>query len=499
MKKYFSYLSIFAMLLLVNISVSSCDEFDFGKKDNTEKKERGNKNNEDNDDESDGSSNNDGGNGGGNNDGGNGGDNNDGGNGGGNGGGNNDDIIGGSESDKVYKDKEDFQRIALEIRNEFNASDFENILELAEYISKEYAEYDTENAENWFGKCMESLWKEIESNNNYEVYEAIYKLSAFKGKWVANERTHCWERTNANNLSVNVKDQYGNPCEITLTTSGNTKKVHCFDSQEKNYNGYYDYENGVWVENITYGDIEKIYVEVPEKISVVLKQNGYRLAEIIINTDLSSMSGVDYNLATDKYDVNASIYFNGYSLNLENAYYENKKESKVIASFKHGNKTLLSASLTATPEILVSNFDEDWGENDFNSKNNVLSIKILNKLELIGTCNNLKSLADVLNEEYNENTDSKVNRYLKINAYFYGAKEPTATIKFESEEDGYYDYWEGKYIYDYDLIPVIEFQDYSRHSLEDFFNEEDFEKTINAFESLFNQFEDLLRGYDFDF
>ena len=232
---------------------------------------------------------------------------------------------------------------------------------------------------------------------------------------------------------------------------------------------------------------------------MVLKQNGYRLAEIIINTDLSSMSGVDYNLATDKYDVNASIYFNGYSLNLENAYYENKKESKVIASFKHGNKTLLSASLTATPEILVSNFDEDWGENDFNSKNNVLSIKILNKLELIGTCNNLKSLADVLNEEYNENTDSKVNRYLKINAYFYGAKEPTATIKFESEEDGYYDYWEGKYIYDYDLIPVIEFQDYSRHSLEDFFNEEDFEKTINAFESLFNQFEDLLRGYDFDF
>ena len=496
MKKYFSYLSIFAMLLLVNISVSSCDEFDFGKKDNTEKKESGNKNNEDNDDESDGSSNNGGGdNGGGNNDGGNGGDNNDGGNGGGNGGGNNDDIIGGSESDKVYKDKEDFQRIALEIRNEFNASDFENILELAEYISKEYAEYDTENAENWFGKCMESLWKEIESNNNYEVYEAIYKLSAFKGKWVANERTHCWERTNANNLSVNVKDQYGNPCEITLTTSGNTKKVHLYDDEDW-YNDYLEdtYGNEYYEEYIS---VEKIYVEVPEKANLVIKQNGNKLAEVVINTDLSSMSGVDFNLANDKYNVNASVYFNGYTFNLENAYYENKKESKVVFSFKHGSKTILSANLFATPDMYVINSEDEWEEYDVNFKNNVLSINILNKLELKGTCSDLKSLVDILDSEHNENTDSKVNRYLKIKAYFYGSKEATANIEFESIEDGYYDYYYG-YMERWYLSPVIVFNDYSRHSLEDFFNEDDFRKTINAFESLFKDFENLIYGYDFD-
>ena len=40
----------------------------------------------------------------------------------------------------VYKGKESFENIALEFMDEFKASDFENILELTEYIINEYAE-----------------------------------------------------------------------------------------------------------------------------------------------------------------------------------------------------------------------------------------------------------------------------------------------------------------------------------------------------------------------
>ena len=402
--------------------------------------------------------------------------------------------------DEIYKNKEDFQKVALELRNEFKASDFENIMDLAEYISNEYAEYDTEYAKSWFEGCLESLGKKIGSGNNYDIYESIYKLSAFKGKWVANDKTQCWEKSNANNLSLHVKDQNGNPCEITLTTSGNTKKVHCFDSQDEYYNGgYYDYENDVWVEDITYGDIYKIYVEVPEKVTIVVKQNGAKLAEAIINTDLSSMSGVDYNLATDKYSANATLYFNGYTASVENLHYQNKKESGFSFSFKHGNKTIVSAKASATPELYKSNFDEEWEEEDINLKNNFVTVNILGKLELKGSCNNLLDLVEVIDDEWDETTDSKINRHLKINVHFYGESEPTAKIEFECEEDGYYDSYWGEYVYDYDLIPVIEFQDYSRHSLEDFFNEEDFQKTVDAFESLLREFENLVEGYDFDF
>lgn len=401
--------------------------------------------------------------------------------------------------DEIYKNKEDFQKVALELRNEFKASDFESIMDLAEHISNEYAEYDTENAESWFDECLESLGKKIGSGDNYDIYESVYKLSAFKGKWVANDKTQCWERSNANNLSLHVKDQNGNPCEITLTTSGNTKKVHWFDSNDDYYHCYYDEENGNWVEELIKGDEEYIYVEVPEKVTIVVKQNGAKLAEAIINTDLSSMSGVDYNLATDKYSASATLYFNGYTVGIENLHYQNKKESGFSFTFKHGNKTIVSAKASATPELYKSNFDEEWEEEDINSKNNFVTVNILGKLELKGSCNNLLDLVEVIDDEWDETTDSKINRHLKINIHFYGESEPTAKIEFECEEDGYYDSYWGEYVYDYDLIPVIEFQDYSRHSLEDFFNEEDFQKTVDAFESLLREFENLVEGYDFDF
>ena len=149
----------------------------------------------------------------------------------------------------------------------------------------------------------------------------------------------------------------------------------------------------------------------------------------------------------------------------------------------------------------------DWEEEDIDSKNNFAYINILDKLELKGSCANLAELVKVIYDEWDANTASKVNRHLKMQAFFYGAEEPTATIKFETEVDEWYgekydeEYgdWVTGYWSEYGLIPVIVFQDYSSHSLEDFFNEEDFKKTIDAFESLFNQFEDLLRGYDFDF
>ena len=376
----------------------------------------------------------------------------------------------GNEGD-VYKDKEDFQNIAIELRNEIQASDFENVMELAEFLGDEYSEYNFVDGQQWLDECYESLRQTINNGSNYEFYEATYRLSAFKGKWVANERTRSWERTDADNLSLHAKDQNGNPCEIALTTTGKTKKVLY----------YQEYD-------------ERAYIEVPETIYLVLKQNGSTLAQVLIKTDLSSMIGEEFNLAEDKYQVEASVYFNGYTLYLENLCYENKQESEIAFSFKHGNKTLIAVNLTATPEIDADEEYED--EYTVNSKSNAIIINILNKMQLKGTCSNISRLVEVFDEEIDESTASKVNRFLKLYLYFYGSEDHAASIIFECERDNYDGYYGG---YSYDLIPVIEFRDYSKHSLEDFFNEEDFEKTVNAFESLFKQFEDLIRGYDFDF
>lgn len=406
--------------------------------------------------------------------------------------------------------KEELEEIASQLSAEFVASDFENILDLVEYISQECEKYNVEEQEEWFFEILDGFKQLKEHNGQYPTYEFIYRLSAFKGKFVANEDSLRLERTESDNLSLHIKDQNGNPCEVVITTSGKTKTVFCTEETDYNYNYGWD-EYGNWWSNETIEDVEKYYLEVPEKVTAVLRQNGTKLAELVINTDLSSMAGEKFNLHKDKYSANATAYFNGYTLNVENLYYENKKEAKVAFSFKHGNKTLISASASATPEINVTDFDEDWNEEDINSKNNIATINILDKLLIKGTCNNLGELIEALDEEWNEETDSKVNKYFNIEVFFNNSSNASAKIELESVKDEYYNYqyiynpntgnYEEQYICitDYDLMPVIVFNDGSRNNVEDFFNEDDFANTLEVFESLYDDFEELLREYDFDF
>lgn len=391
--------------------------------------------------------------------------------------------------------KKELENIASQLCDEFVASDFENILDLAEYISQECEKYDAEEHEEWFNDILNGFKKLKEHNGLYPTYEIYYRLSAFKGKFVANENSHRLERSESDNLSLHIKDQNGNPCEVIITTSGKTKTVYCTTDTDYNY-GWDEYNNYYWNETIE--DVEKYYIEVPEKVTAILKQNGTKLAELVINTDLSSMAGEKFNLYKDKYNASATAYFNGYTLSLENLYYENKKESKVELSFKHGDKNLISASASATPEIFISDFEEDWDEEDINSKNNIVTVNILDKLQIKGSCNNLSKLIETLDEEYDSNIDNIVNKLFKIEVFFNNSEKASAKIELESVEDGYYDY-RGNYIYDYDLIPVIVFNDDSRNNVEDFFNEEDFENTISVLKSLYKDFEMLFKGYDFDF
>lgn len=210
MKKYFNLLTVLVLSLITSISLLSCDDFgSIGSNEDGSVENNGNNNGNGNDQ------------------------------------GNNNDSIG--NSSQVYRDKEDFQRIAIELMDEFKTSDFENIMELAEYICKEYAELETGEAEEWLDGCLDELSKDIESNETYPIYETIYKASAFKGRFVAEEG--CWKKYESDNLSIHVKDQNGNPCEIMLTTSGRTKKVHCWDDYknmtELGQNPFFRYSNSI--------------------------------------------------------------------------------------------------------------------------------------------------------------------------------------------------------------------------------------------------------------
>lgn len=404
---------------------------------------------------------------------------------------------------KPSEAKTEFQNVAIEFMDEFNASEFENILELTEYIGRTYSEYETDEAEEWFEDCLESLYVENDNSSEYyEIYEAIYRLSAFKGKFVAEDGR--WVRSNSDNLSLHVKDQNRKPCVIILTTSGDTKRVFCF--ADEIYDEVYD-ENGYYNGSELVGE-ERVYVDVPEKITIVLTQDGKKLLEAVINTDLSSMKGDEFNLSKDKYNVSANLYFNGYTFDVKRVHYENNKESRVEFEFRHGSKALLNSTLAVTPEILASVFEDDYDYDDgysddededgsVNFKNNMFTVNVLGRMQAKVSCNNLQALLEALDHCEDENTADVVNNHIVMKLYLNGSQDSFATIQFECEADEWYDGYET--YTDYYLVPVIVFNDASRHSLDEYFNEEDFETVIEAFDNLFEEFEELAEDCGIDF
>lgn len=450
MKKFFNYLLMFALLLQVTICVSSCENVPGGNDGNGD------------DDNTPTSTT----------------------------------VLNEEES------KEELEKIAKELMDEFKASDFEGVLDLAEYIAQECMEYEVD--EELLNDALKDFIEQDtlgtendEYGSIYHIYKVVYKLSGIKGKFTANNETKCLEKEDANNFSLHITDQNGNPCEVAITVGGNKKTVYCWDETEAwgsswDENGNYYYEE----------NINKIYVEVPETVTLVMKQNGNKLLEFVINTDLSSMAGSEFNLENDQYSVGATAYFNGYSINVDKVTYKNNTEAKVSVSFKHGDKNLITAKATATPDI-ENKYDEEWDEEyiEANCKDNTVKVSILNNLRIEGTCKNLlKALEAIEGEEYDVDAakrEEMINKSIDVKLFFNNSSNASAKIEIECEEEKEFDEWSDEYYYYQEFIPVIVFNDGSRNSLEDFFNKYDFEETIEAFETLINEFEEMFYGYDF--
>ena len=93
--------------------------------------------------------------------------------------------------------------------------------------------------------------------------------------------------------------------------------------------------------------------------------------------------------------------------------------------------------------------------------------------------------------------DSDVDAVIDVKLFFNNSSNASAKIEIECEEEKEFDEWSDEYYYYQEFIPVIVFNDGSRNSLEDFFNEYDFEETVEAFEVLVKEFEEMFYGYDF--
>ncbi len=396
--------------------------------------------------------------------------------------------------------KKALEQTALGLVDEVAAANFEEVADLAEYLAQEYSDenYDYDAVEEWVDDCYEALARtfqntEIEKKtydwgytwiSTTDYYYVVYAASDFTGKFEA--KNGSWKYSEADDLSFHVKDAQGKPCVLRLTTSGKTKKVF-MGAYEGDYNS--SYNDGV---DSIFCEMNNVYVQVPEVVTVTLQQDGENIAKAVLKTDLSSMNGDEFDLRKDKYNVTATVEFNGYAVTLENFKYAPEKGTSVVANFKKGKKTLLSAKASA--DLDVSN------EEFYGSENNKVEIDVMGSVQIKGNMSgDVVEAYEELEEAFETESEilfrkkvEKVNSLMSLNLYFYNSAKPSA--KFELRpfvEDDYEDEWY--------VQPVIVFEDETSYSLEQYFNEEDFNKLIKAIKRLGEDYEDLFGDVVEDF
>ena len=392
--------------------------------------------------------------------------------------------------------KKALEQTALDLVDEMAAANFEEVADLAEYLAQEYSadNYDYDAVEDWAEECYDALTRVFEKTEIEEesysygyawvdvmnYYSVVCAASNFTGKFEAKNRL--WKYSDADDLSFHVKDAQGNPCVLRLTTSGKTKKVYVGSNRDYISGSY---ENGV---DSSFYNVDKIYLQIPEVMTVTLQQDGDNIAKVVLNTDLSSMKGDEIDLRKDKYNVTATIEFNGYSVTVDNLKYAPEKGTSVAANFKRGNKSLISAKASA--DLDVSN------EEFYGSENNSVEIDVMGCVQLKGKMagdivdayEELEEVYGAENERQFKNQLDKVNSLMNLNLYYYKSSKPSAKFELRAFEDEYDEEWY--------FEPVIVFEDETSYSIEKYFNEDDFKKVIKAIERLGEDYEDLIDDID---
>jgi hypothetical protein len=388
--------------------------------------------------------------------------------------------------------KNKLENTTISFLEEFDAANFEDVVDLATYISEVYSDYDYDAIEEWGATCLESMvdfidtWTDTEDYGSwgyyytYNQYNMLFKISSFKGSFVA--KSGRWKRTDANYLSFTVKDENGNDCVLKLTTSGKEKKVYVGDEEEWEWIGYDD--NDFYEYNI---DIYNNYIYIPANINITIERAGNRLAEVVINTDLASMAGEEFDLSRDKYNVSATFKFNGYSVIMDKFKYTPAGNgSEISYTIKHGNKNLLN--MTMSSELDVEN-GEFYG-----ADNNNISINLMDAVQFKGFCSDVNRLIALMDDADECDDESEFKEYVRkmnnlINIGLYYDKKNVKYANVELEAFIYEDYWGEEWYY----TPVIVFdEDGTSYSFEEFFNERDFRNLIRTLERLMEDYEYLL-------
>lgn len=380
--------------------------------------------------------------------------------------------------------KQKLETTAKELLGYVKADNFKEMSDLAKYIRDTYKDYDDDALEDWYDDCLDAITTLVNTTSSgnwtFREYKRIYRASAFTGHFEAANGK--WNYTAASDLQFIVEDQSGQRCVLKLVTSTKTVPVYVDDETRR--------DNYSYVENHY-----NYYVDVPENIEVTATQGAKRLAYVKVTTSLT-MSGENPNPVSDKYSVTVSAELNnGYKVNVSRAFYNGGGDAALDLTVAKDAKTLVSAKLSGKSSLVSQK-----GEYDIQSGSvDNLQVDVLGKVQVKGTCKDLKGLRDNIDgaddSQYDESAFKRyvnnINSLVDLGLYFDNTTTKQATLNLEPfyKERYYYNETTLKWYY----RPIMAFADGTSYGVDEYFDEENFGDVVRQFEQLLEDFENMVK------
>lgn len=371
--------------------------------------------------------------------------------------------------------KKELEATAKELMNKVSADDFQNIADMTANLE----DNDDDVVSDWFDDCVEACKLSGSTDENLKY---LYAAANFTGKFeLVNGR---WKKADkADYLQFTFDDKNGKTCVLKAETSGKLTTVHhnAFDEEDWDYK----YVNGRWRD---YETLTENSFVIPENIHVTLTQGGSTVADVTVKTSVSISSG-DFDYTCDNAQVTVSAKINDFTLNVSKAAFNAGTNASAAATLSKGGETLIECNASATGQL----YSEESGKDQV-GKTGDFEVKVLgNKVYIVGNISNISDLAENLdNADSNDEDESSFKRYvenanalLNINVYFGGSKNSTAKMELYPVSEGYsyYTYW--------DYEPCIVFDDGTKYSFEEYFDENTYDDVIDQFEQLIDDFVEM--------
>ena len=437
--------------------------------------------------------------------------------------------------------KEKLEQAGLKLMDECPADELESYLNLVDSFNTAYMndnydidaliEFAANSSDKAFSEDVSAVYNEMTQTYVMEsFYNLAVVLADHEGEFTFGaDGVVLIDTLNVDGTKVNFALNGKNYVAQIKSSGKTTRAFYSYVKHlEENEYGYID-KDGNWIyvdEKVAsvYDYQMDLSIDIPEKIEISLVEDGNPKVSIVLGfTQSITAAGLDPS--TDNFNVNMSVVLdNGYEMTLDMLAYDGKTQTAGAGMvFKKDGQTLISGQASGSVQVENDTREHTEGYNSsvklVKAKDLEILIDFLGEVQFKGQCSNAKELSESLDaywdalSRYDDNGRNKnidenealrhlnnANAKLDFNVYYDGGSNSQAKVELEMDKRQYdWDYNNDGVInaddIHYGLNYVIVFNDGSRYSVDEYFDDSSFSLLIGRFDSFADEYEDLFGVY----